>query len=130
MLGRTFIRGIHDLSAFKTVPKSNLYARIRVFNKPYLVTQGDRLTLPHNLKNVDVGLVVQFDDVVELGSRDVVLHADGPVEGVSVKGTVIEKTREKASVKVTEFKRNRKSKRCLVKPLRTVIQISEVDVRV
>ncbi|GMM34472.1 mitochondrial 54S ribosomal protein YmL49 [Saccharomycopsis crataegensis] len=125
----------YDLSAFKSVPQSNLYATIKIFNKPYLVTAGDKVILPHNLKNVDIGSVIKFNDIVNIGSRDVVFYpptddAEGVLEKVvKIEGTVIEKTKNKAAEKLTTWQRNRKNKRALVKHKKTVIRISEVSVQ-
>lgn len=133
-VGSASIKSI-DLSPFKLVPKSNLYATIRIFNKPYLITAGDRLTLPHNLKDVEVGNTIKFNDIVSLGSRDYVFYP--PSHGteeldklVSIQGVIIEKTKEKARTKLVENQRCRKDSRTLVKHKKTVIRITDLTVKV
>lgn len=118
------------------MPKSNLYATIKIFNKPYLITAGDKLTLPHNLKNVDIGSVIKFNDIISIGSRDFVFYPPSDPEAkpileklLNIEGTVIEKTKNKARTKVFEKQRCRKDRRTLVKHKKTVIRISDLNLQ-
>ncbi|CAI7349959.1 CRE_collapsed_G0028610.mRNA.1.CDS.1 [Saccharomyces cerevisiae] len=49
---------------------NELYAIFKIHNRPYLVTEGDRVILPFKLKQAEVGDILNMTDVTTLGSRN------------------------------------------------------------
>uniref|UniRef100_A0A060T4H4 Large ribosomal subunit protein bL21m n=1 Tax=Blastobotrys adeninivorans TaxID=409370 RepID=A0A060T4H4_BLAAD len=107
-----------------------LYAKIHIYDRNFLVTEGDTITLPVDLKGVKVGDVLNFDQVSEIGSRDYTLTGNNRISPkvFSIKGRVIEKTRERRSIIEKTQQRQRHVRHVVRKNPMTLIRISELKV--
>ncbi|QLG74778.1 hypothetical protein HG535_0H01040 [Zygotorulaspora mrakii] len=106
---------------------NELYAILRVHNRPYLLTLGDKLVLPFKLKQAEVGDVLDFNDVTTVGSRNYKL-VDDPIDPslFSLKAVVLEKTKRAFQVREVTKRRNRKVRHAKSKGDLTVLRISEL----
>lgn len=113
-----------DLSPLKL--EGDLYAVVKVHNNPFLVTKGDKMILPFNLR-AEVGDVLNFHEVTTIGSRNYTL-VDEPIDPglFTIKAVVLEKT--KLPMRVTEKtkRRQRKVKHAISKPHRTILRVTEL----
>ncbi|CUS20729.1 LAQU0S01e13344g1_1 [Lachancea quebecensis] len=107
---------------------NELYAVIRIHNRPYLVTKGDKVTLPFKLKQAEVGDILNMNDVTTIGSRNYKV-ADSPLDPslYTIKATVLEKTKRPMRVREVTKRRNRKVRHAVSKPDLTVLRISELS---
>ena len=127
-----------DLVAFKTnivkpaditplVEAPELYARIHIHKRNLLVTEGDIIKLPVNMKDVKVGDTLVFDQVSELGSRNHTLSGDRIDPSLfSIKGVVLEKSRVKRTVLKKTRRRRRHVRSVVQNNSLTVIRVSEL----
>ena len=108
---------------------NELYAIFRIHNRPYVVTEGDKVILPFKMKQADVGDVLNLTDVTTIGSRNYRL-VDDPIDQslYSLKATVLEKTKRKYRVREVTKRRNRKVRHAVSKGDLTIIRISELKV--
>ncbi|CEP22256.1 unnamed protein product [Cyberlindnera jadinii] len=116
---------VPDLTPLKL--EGDLYAVVKVHNNPFLVTKGDKMVLPFNLKTAEVGDVLNFHNVTTIGSRNYTF-VDEPIspELFTIKATVLEKT--KLPMRVTEKtkRRQRIVKHAISKPHRTILRVTEL----
>ncbi|QEU62533.1 Mrpl49 [Kluyveromyces lactis] len=134
-LKRSFIRTTHsvaekakvDLTPLKL--SNELYAVFRIHNRPYLVTEGDKVILPFKLKQAEVGDVLNLTDVTTIGSRNFKL-VDEPIDPslYTIKATVLEKTKRPLRVREVTKRRNRKVRHAVNKADLTILRISELKV--
>lgn len=108
---------------------NELYAILRVHNRPYLVTIGDRVILPFKLKQAEVGDVLNFNDVTTIGSRNYKL-VDDPIDPslFTLKATVLEKTKRAFQIREVTKRRNRKVRHAKSKGDLTILRISELKI--
>ena len=108
---------------------NELYAIFRIHNRPYVVTEGDKVILPFKMKQADVGDILNLTDVTTIGSRNYRL-VDDPIDQslYSLKATVLEKTKRKYRVREVTKRRNRRVRHAVSKGDLTIIRISELKV--
>ncbi|CCE64597.1 hypothetical protein TPHA_0I00910 [Tetrapisispora phaffii CBS 4417] len=118
----------NDLAPLKLA--NELYAVFKVHERPYLVTEGDIVTLPFRMKEADVGDTLILNDVTTLGSRNFKL-IDKPIDPkfYSLKAVVVEKTKRAFQVREVTKRRNRKVRHATSKADLTVIRISELAIK-
>lgn len=117
-----------DITPLKEAPR--LYATVHIHDRKFLVTEGDKIILPVKMREVKIGDILNFNQVSQIGSRDYTLKGGPRIDQdvFTIKGRVIEKTREKREV-VGQTKRRRRHVRHVVqKNSLTVIRISELKV--
>lgn len=109
---------------------SALYATIHIHDRKFLVTEGDKIILPVKMRDVKIGDILNFDQVSVIGSRDYTLTGGPRIDRnvFSIKGTVIEKTREKREVEGKTKRRRRHVRNIVKKNALTVIRISDLKV--
>lgn len=114
-----------DLTPLKL--SNELYAIFRIHNRPYLVTEGDKVILPFKLKQAEVGDILNLNDVTTLGSRNYKL-VDDPIDPslFTIKATVMEKTKRPMRIREVTKRRNRKVRHAINKADLTVLRISEI----
>lgn len=114
-----------DLSPLKL--SNELYAILRIHNRPYLVTLGDRVILPFKLKQAEVGDILNLNDVTTIGSRNYKV-VDYPIENslYTLKATVLEKTKRAFQVREVTKRRNRRVRHAKSKGDLTILRISEL----
>ena len=114
-----------DLKPLKL--SNELYAVFKIHNRPYLVTEGDKVILPFKVKEADVGDVLSLTDVVTIGSRNYRL-VDYPIDSslYTLKATVLEKTKRAFEVREVTKRRNRRVRDAKSKGDLTVIRIAEL----
>ena len=107
---------------------NELYAVFRIHNRPYLVTKGDKVTLPFKLKQAEVGDVLNLNDVTTIGSRNYKI-VDNPLDPTlyTIKATVLEKTKRPMRIREVTKRRNRKVRHAVNKADLTVLRISELS---
>ncbi|KAF8926909.1 hypothetical protein BGZ47_002465 [Haplosporangium gracile] len=106
------------------------YAVAEIKNRPYLITKNDIIVLDR-LKDVNLGDVIELNQIKELGSKDYAIQGAPYVssEYYSIKATVIEQPRGKI---VETFKKKRRKhfqRRYHIKPLHTLLRVSELEVK-
>lgn len=126
------VTGTETKQAVDTTPlrlATDLYAVFRIHNRPYLVTQGDKVILPFRMKQADVGDTLKLTDVTTLGSRNFTLR-DDPIDPslYNLKATVIEKTKRKFETREVTKKRNRRVRHVHSKGDLTVLRINTLEV--
>lgn len=128
---RPFSSTAFNLQKFDTTPlklSNELYAVFRIHNRPYLVTKGDKVTLPFKLKQAEVGDVLNLNDVTTIGSRNYKI-VDNPLDPTlyTIKATVLEKTKRPMRIREVTKRRNRKVRHAVNKADLTVLRISELS---
>lgn len=109
---------------------TRLYARIHIHNWNLLVTEGDLIKLPVDLKDADIGDTLVFDQVSEIGSRNYTLSGERiDPSHFSIKGVVIEKTREKRKITERTRARRRHVRHVVSNNRLTVIRVSELKIK-
>lgn len=110
--------------------EQNLYATLKIHNRSYLVTKGDLVNLPFNMKTAQIGDVISFSKIDTLGSRNYTYHLkDGiDTDKVTVTGVIVEKTKKPMTLKEVTKKRDRHVKHILSKHDLTVIRINELKI--
>ncbi|KAG0048108.1 hypothetical protein BGZ83_006902 [Gryganskiella cystojenkinii] len=106
------------------------YAVAEIKNRPYLITKNDIIVLDR-LKDVKLGDVIELNQIKELGSKDYAIQGQPYVspEYYSIKATVIEQPKGKI---VETFKKKRRKhfqRRYHIKPLHTLLRVSELEVK-
>ncbi|KAF9085892.1 hypothetical protein BGX29_003081 [Mortierella sp. GBA35] len=106
------------------------YAVAEIKNRPYLITKNDIIVLDR-LKDVQLGDVIELNQIKELGSKDYAIKGAPYVapEYYSIKATVIEQPKGKI---VETFKKKRRKhfqRRYHIKPLHTLLRVSELEVK-
>ncbi|ODV83130.1 hypothetical protein CANARDRAFT_30222 [[Candida] arabinofermentans NRRL YB-2248] len=121
---------IPDLTPLKF--EKNLYATIKIHERPYLVTEGDEVILPFRMKHAEIGDILHFQNVTTVGSKNYTYHLDSSIDSsvVSIKGVVLEKTKKPMTVKEITKRRNRHTRHVKVKHDLTVLRITELKLNV
>ncbi|KAF9932187.1 hypothetical protein FBU30_008742 [Linnemannia zychae] len=106
------------------------YAVAEIKNRPYLITKNDIIVLDR-LNDVKLGDVIELNQIKELGSKDYAIKGAPYVsqEYFSIKATVIEQPKGKM---VETFKKKRRKhfqRRYHIKPLHTLLRVSELEVK-
>ncbi|AET40721.1 mitochondrial 54S ribosomal protein bL21m Ecym_6345 [Eremothecium cymbalariae DBVPG len=106
---------------------NELYAIFRIHNRPYLVTNGDKVILPYKIKDAEVGDILNLEDVTTIGSRNYKI-VDYPLDPslYTIKATILEKTKRPISIREITKRRNRKVRHAVSKGDLTVLRISEL----
>lgn len=114
-----------DLTPLKLA--NELYASIRIHNRPYVVTKGDRVILPFKIKLAEVGDVLRLTDVSSIGSRNYKLVGD-PIDPAlfTIKATILEKTKRAFHIREVTKRRNRRTRHAKSKGDLTILRISEL----
>ncbi|KAI5958771.1 hypothetical protein CANMA_004188 [Candida margitis] len=109
----------------------DLYAIMRLYNMPYLVTKGDKIYLPYKMKNVKVGDVLNLNDVTTLGSTNYTLNISTGIDPsiYELQASVVEITREPLYQVVKKKPRCRRTKTFNVEPFQTVLRINELKLK-
>lgn len=120
---------VEDITPLKEAPA--LYATVHIHNRHFLVTEGDKISIPVRLRDVEVGDVLNFDQVSNIGSRDYTLSGRPRLDPrmFSIKGVVIEKSKAKRHILEKTRRRRRHIRHIIAKNPLTVIRISELVVR-
>lgn len=110
--------------------EQNLYATIKVHDRSYLITKGDILNLPFNMKSVQIGDSISFSKIDTLGSRNFTYHLKEGIDNsnVTITGVVLEKTKKPMTIKEVTKRRDRHIKHSLSKHDLTVIRINELKI--
>ncbi|CAN6674100.1 large ribosomal subunit protein bL21m [Trichomonascus vanleenenianus] len=117
-----------DLTPLKEAPR--LYATVHIHDRKFLVQEGDLVTLPVRMSDVQIGDVLNFDQVSSIGSRDYTLTGAPRIDpsAFTIKGTVVEKTREKREVEGKTKPRRRHVRHIVKKNCLTAIRINQLEV--
>lgn len=108
---------------------TDIYAVFRIHNRPYLVTEGDKVILPFKMNQAEVGDILKLSDVTTLGSRNFTLKGDPIDPGLyNLKATVIEKTKRKFEIREVTKRRNRRVRHAKRKGDLTVLRINMLEV--
>ncbi|KAL6937977.1 54S ribosomal protein L49, mitochondrial [Hanseniaspora osmophila] len=108
---------------------NELYAIFKIHNRPYLVTEGDKVILPFRMKNVEVGDILKLNDVTTIGSRNYKL-IDYPIDEsvYSLQAVVTEKTKRPMRIREVTKRRSRRTRHAKNKADLTILKISELKV--
>ncbi|CDO53340.1 similar to Saccharomyces cerevisiae YJL096W MRPL49 Mitochondrial ribosomal protein of the large subunit [Geotrichum candidum] len=108
-----------------------LYATVHIYDRKFLVTEGDEIVLPVRLRNATVGDTLNFDKVSVIGSRDHTLTGMPLIDPshFKIKGVVVEKSREKKRVNERTQRRIRHIRHVPVENCMTVIRINELSLK-
>lgn len=117
-----------DLTPLKLSPPDSLYALLRVHTRPFLVTKGDLVALPYNVKQASVGDKLTFDDVTTIGNSQFTYHQAGGIDPqlYEITGVVVDKTKKQLTQRIVKQKRQRGYRRAINKSPYTVVRISEL----
>lgn len=122
---------LKDLQPLKEAPE--LYARIHMHNWDMLVTPGDIIKLPINMRDVQVGNTLRFSECSEIGSRNHTLSGGEEGKGridpsaFNIKGVVLEKTRVKRAITERTRRRRRHVRHVVSNNCLTVIRVSDIS---
>lgn len=123
----------NNISALKLSSNGSkdLYAIMRLYNMPYLVTKGDKIYLPYKMKNVKVGDTLNLNDVTTLGSTTHTLNVSSGIDPsiYELQASVVEITREPLYQVVKKKPRCRRTKTTNVEPFQTVLRINELRLK-
>lgn len=108
---------------------NELYATFKIHNRPYLVTEGDRVILPFKMKQAEVGDILNMTDVITLGSRNYKLVGH-PIDTslYTLKATVVGKTKRAFQTREVTKRRNRRVRHANSKGDLTILRISELSI--
>lgn len=105
----------------------NVYAKLLIHNFPFTVTRTD-LLVTHRMRDVQVGDVIELEEVREVGSTDYKLRGSPliPKGAVRVHAVVMEHT--EGAKKRARMRRQRKGRRPMrtIKPLITTLRIQDI----
>ncbi|KAF9968736.1 hypothetical protein BGZ70_009014 [Mortierella alpina] len=106
------------------------YAVAEIKNRPYLITKNDIIVLDR-LKDVQLGDVIELNQIKELGSKDYAIQGKPYVspEYYSIKATVIEQPKGKIIETFKKKRRKHFQRRYHIKPLHTLLRVSELEVK-
>jgi ribosomal protein L21 len=107
-----------------------LYATIHIYDRKFLVTEGDEVRIPVDFKTLEVGDVLNLNEVSTIGSRDHTLTGGPRIDPsvFNIRAVVIEKTKVKHRVLEKTRRRRRHVRHVVVKPPLTVLRISQLSV--
>ena len=109
---------------------SHLYATVNIYTRPFTVQKGDVIVLPSQLKGLDVGDEINFQDVTVIGSTNykIVDHPINP-DIFEIKGRVVERSKSAEFYEDRTTKRNRKVKHIVKTVNMTMIEITELKLK-
>lgn len=116
-----------DLTPLKL--EGDLYAVLKIHNNPFLVTKGDKILLPYNLKTAEAGDILRFTNVSTIGSRNYTYVGENDQIDESlfeIKAVVLEKTKLPMRIREVTKRRQRKVRHAISKPHRTVLRVTEL----
>lgn len=118
-----------DLTPLKF--EQNIYATIDIHNRPYLVTLGDEITLPFRMKHAEIGDTLRFTDIKTLGSKNYTYNISEGIDPsvATIKGVILEKTKNPMTVKEITKRRNRHTRHVQVKHDLTKVRITELSLK-
>ncbi|KAI2472154.1 hypothetical protein F4781DRAFT_428685 [Annulohypoxylon bovei var. microspora] len=104
------------------------YVTVHIHERPYLVTEGDRVRLPFLMHGVLPGDVLRLDRASTIGSRDYTLLGQPYIDPAlfECRATVLGVESEPLRVKIKTKRRNRRSQRVASKHRYTILRISEL----
>ncbi|KAI1209492.1 uncharacterized protein F4807DRAFT_426878 [Annulohypoxylon truncatum] len=104
------------------------YITVHIHERPYLVTEGDRVRLPFLMHGVLPGDVLRLDRASTIGSRDYTLLGQPYIDPAlfECRATVLGVESEPLRVKIKTKRRNRRSQRVTSKHRYTILRISEL----
>lgn len=108
-----------------------LYAVIHIHDRSFMVTEGDEIILPVDLRDTTVGSILDFDHVSKIGTREHTLTGGPAIDPsvFSIKGVVVEKTRERRRIHEKTQRRIRHVRHVVTKNRMTIIRISELKLK-
>jgi len=114
------------LPLLRAQPKHYITIHIHAF--PFLVTVGDKVTLPFRLKGVKIGQTLRLTHASLLGSRDYTLKGHPYIDEqlFECRATVVEETAEPMRTKEKTKRRQRRVKKVKSKHVYTVLRIKEL----
>ncbi|KAH3684719.1 hypothetical protein WICPIJ_004305 [Wickerhamomyces pijperi] len=119
-----------DLTPLKL--EGDLYAVLKIHNNPFLVTKGDKIILPYNLKTAEAGDVLRFTHVSTIGSRNYTYVGENDrvdEELFEIKAVVLEKTKLPMRIREITKRRQRKVRHAISKPHRTILRVTELKLK-
>lgn len=124
---------ISDANDSKLLPlklASHLYATVNIYTRPFTVQKGDVIVLPSQLKGLNVGDEINFQDVTVIGSTNykIVDHPINP-DLFEIKGRVVERSKSAEFYEDRTTKRNRKVKHIVKTVNMTMIEITELKMK-
>ncbi|KAI0889463.1 uncharacterized protein GGS22DRAFT_153954 [Annulohypoxylon maeteangense] len=104
------------------------YITVHIHERPYLVTEGDRVRLPFLMHGVLPGDILRLDRASTIGSRDYTLLGQPYIDSglFECRATVLGVESEPLRVKIKTKRRNRRSQRVTSKHRYTILRISEL----
>ncbi|KAI1456866.1 hypothetical protein F4805DRAFT_430306 [Annulohypoxylon moriforme] len=104
------------------------YITVHIHERPYLVTEGDRVRLPFLMHGVLPGDILRLDRASTIGSRDYTLLGQPYIDSslFECRATVLGVEAEPLRVKIKTKRRNRRSQRVTSKHKYTILRISEL----
>ncbi|KAG4306203.1 hypothetical protein PORY_000191 [Pneumocystis oryctolagi] len=120
-----------DISPFKKFQfQSPYYAIIHIYDRPFIVTEGDTVTIPQRLRDVKPGDIIKLTCVSKLGSRDYTLKGQPYIDEkfFTCRARVLELTKAPMSYFIKKKRRQRRIKIVKNKQDYTVLRISEIKV--
>ncbi|RKP23156.1 ribosomal protein L21-like protein [Syncephalis pseudoplumigaleata] len=108
--------------------QKNHYAVIEIMGRSFLVTKNDIVVVDH-LRHAQVGDILEFDRIREIGSMDYTLYGKPVVDPrmVRVRATVIEEPKSSEIIKIKFKKRKNYHRRLRYRHHYTLLRISEVE---
>ncbi|CCJ31588.1 unnamed protein product [Pneumocystis jirovecii] len=106
----TSFRVISTFEKFRL--QSSYYAIIHIYGRPFIVTEGDIVTLPQKLRDVTPGDIIRLNCVSKLGSRDYTLKGQPYIDEklFTCRARVLELTKAPMSYFIKKKRRHRRIK--------------------
>lgn len=107
----------------------NMYAKILIHNFPFSVTRHDLITT-HRIRDLQVGQIVTFGSIREIGSPSYILRGAPllPEGSVQVVATVMEHGRGARKVSMPHRQRKGPRPTKAIKPATTVLRVQEIQI--
>ncbi|EEB06586.2 aconitate hydratase/ribosomal protein subunit L49 [Schizosaccharomyces japonicus yFS275] len=117
------------LDSIKQQPEH--YADVHIYDRHFIVTKGDQVTLPFRLKGVNVGDTLKLDKVSSLGSRDFTVKGKPWIDPdyFSIEAVVIGKPKSAESVRVKHKRRHRHDRVLRHVQDYTVLRITKLEIQ-
>ncbi|QSL64368.1 hypothetical protein MERGE_001669 [Pneumocystis wakefieldiae] len=96
----------------KFLSEPTFYAVIHIYGRPFIVTEGDVLTLPQKLRDVKPGDIIRLNCVSKLGSRNYTLKGQPYIDQqlYTCRARVLELTKAPMSYFIKKKRRQRRIK--------------------
>lgn len=113
---------------FRSEP--SFYAVIHIYGRPFIVTEGDLVTLPQRLRDVKSGDMIRLNCVSKLGSRNYTLKGQPYINEklFTCRARVLELTKAPMSYFIKKKRRQRRIKVVKSKQDYTVLRICEITI--